>query len=159
MDSGASAGKVSQPAGGSRTFTQEEVDRTVKGRIDKQNEKHRAEMEKAEKAAQEAAKRAEEAETRLAQMEAERARSELISKVASEAGVNAEVLSRMAGETEEEVKANAEILSEAIPKAAFPDITDNGNQSAPIVTKADIDGIKNPVERLKAIQQNADLFE
>lgn len=148
-----------QPAGGSRTYTQEEVDRTVKGRIDKQNEKHRAELEKAEKAAQEAAQRAEEAEKKVAEMEAAKTRSDLVAKAAAEAGVSADVLARMAGDTEEEIAANAAVLSEAIPKAAFPNVSDNGNQSAATVTKEDIKSIKNPKEQLRAIRENPELFE
>lgn len=147
-----------QPAGGSRTYTQEEVDRTVKGRIDKQNEKHRAEMEKAEKAAQEATERAEAAEKKAAEMEAEKARAALVSKAAVDAGVSADVLARMVGDTEEEIAANAAVLAEAIPKAAFPSVTDNGNQSAATVTKDDIRNIKNPKEQLRAIRENPGLF-
>lgn len=148
-----------RPAGGSRTYTQEEVDRTVKGRIDKQNEKHRAEMEKAERAAQEATERAEAAEKKAAEMEAEKARSALVSKAAANAGVSADVLARMVGDTEEEIAANAAILSEAIPKAAFPNVEDNGNQPAATVTKDDIRNIKNPKEQLRAIRENPGLFK
>lgn len=147
-----------QPAGGSRTYTQEEVDRTVKGRIDKQNEKHRAELERAEKEAQEAAQRAETAERRVAEMEAQKMRSDLVTKAASEAGVSADVLARMTGDTEEEIAANAAILAEAIPKAAFPSVSDNGNQPAATVTKEDIKSIKDPKAQLRAIRENPELF-
>lgn len=148
-----------QPEGGARTYTQEEVDRTVKGRIDRQSAKHRAELERAQKAAQEAVQRAEAAEAKAAEMEAAQTRAALVSKAAAEAGVSAEVLARMAGDTEEEVSANAAILAGAIPKAAYPSVPDRGSQPASAMTKADIEGIKDPRAQLRAIRENRDLFK
>ena len=153
------AQEESQPAGGSRTYTQEEVDRTVKGRIDRQSVKHRAELEVAQKAAQDAQQRAEAAEKKAAEMEAAQARAALVAKAAAEAGVSAEVLARMTGDTEEDVAANAALLAEAIPKAAYPSVKDQGNQPASTVTKADIEGIKDPRAQLRAIRENRDLFK
>lgn len=149
----------SQPAGGSRTYTQEEVDRTVKARIDKQNEKHRAELEKFSKAAKEAEARADAAEKEAAGLKADQARNAEVAKAAAAAGVSADILGRMSGDTVEEIAANAAILAAAIPKAAYPSIPDKGGQSAASITKADIDKIKDPRAQLRAIRENPELFK
>lgn len=147
------------PAGGARMYTQEELDSTVKARIDKQNAKHRAELGRAAKEAQESAARAEAAEKKAADMEATQARSAVIAKAAADAHVSADVLARMTGETEEEIVANAALLAESIPKTVYPDVPDKGNQPAVTITKSDIDNIKDPVAQLHAIRDNKELFQ
>ena len=95
----------SLPAGGSRTFTEQELDQRIKARIDKQNAKHAAEMEGIR--------------SELEQLRAEKAKSDglveelrkradrdaLVAKVTAATGIDAGAL---AGDTEEELMAAAE---------------------------------------------------
>ena len=60
--------------------------------------------------AEEAAKRAEEAEEKLAEYERKAKAKELVAEVAEAKGVDAELLGRMAGDTREEVEANADFI-------------------------------------------------
>ena len=104
----------------------------------------------------EAVKRAEEAEAKAARLEADAARERTVSAVAAETGVSSEVLGRMQGDTEEEIRANAQMVRSAMP--VYPTTRETGRGEAPAVTKESILGIKNERERLKAIAENADLF-
>ena len=96
-----------QPAGGSRTYTQAEVqaevDKTVKARIDKQRKKHDAEIEALTASEQAALARAEEAEAKVKAFEESSARSALVASIAKEKNVDQDLLSRMTGSTEEEI--------------------------------------------------------
>ncbi len=158
-DSAATQQVENQPAGGSRTYTQEEVDRIVKGRIDKQNQKHRAELEKVQKTAQDAEEHAAAAAKDAADLKAMQARQASVASAAAKHGVNADILARMAGTTDEEIEANAALLAEAMPKAAYPSIADNGNQPTSTLSKDDIKKVKNPTEQHRLIKENIDLFK
>lgn len=124
-----------------RMFTQSEVEETVKERLARERKKYAdyaALKEKADKfdAAEEASKselqkateRAEQLQKELDGMKAERARQALVTQVAKDSGVDAEILASMSGATEDEVKANAELLKAKF--AAMPgykaDPHDNG---------------------------------
>lgn len=120
--------------------------------FDEIEEKNKSDLEKAND-------RATKAEQELAELKAIREHELLVSEVARSKGVDLELLSKMVGDTREEIEANADTLIEhfsAMPK--FPDVNDNGGHGAPAVTKESILAIKNPNERFEAIKQNANLF-
>lgn len=104
----------------------------------------------------EVTKRAEEAEAKAAQLEAAAARERAINAIAAETGVSAAVLGRMTGETEDEIRANAQVVRSTMP--VYPTTRETGRGNAPAVTKESILQIKNERERLKAIAEHADLF-
>lgn len=103
-----------------------------------------------------AVKRAEEAEAKAAQLEAAAARDRAVNAIAAETGVSAAILGRMSGDTEEEIRANAQVVRSTMP--VYPTTRETGIGNAPSVTRESILQIKNERERLKAIQENADLF-
>lgn len=89
----------------------------------------------------------------------EKRRFEAVRTIAKEKEVDEELLSMMAGNTEEEITANADALLEklgSIPK--YPNVLDNGGSTTPVVSKESILAIKNKNERFEAIKQNAQLF-
>lgn len=114
-----------------RTFTQADVDGIVKERLRRERERYAdydqlkakaAKFDEAEEAAksdlQKATERAEQLQKELDGMRAESARRKLVGDVAKETGVDAEILTTMSGSTEEEVRANAQLLKakfEAVP--------------------------------------------
>lgn len=104
----------------------------------------------------EAVKRAEQAEAKAAQLEASAARERAINAIAAETGVSAAVLGRMTGETEEEIRANAQVVRSTMP--VYPTVQETGRGNAPTVTRESILQIENERERLKAIAEHADLF-
>jgi hypothetical protein len=104
----------------------------------------------------EAVKRAEQAEAKAAQLEAAAARERAVNAIAAETGVSAAVLGRMQGETEDEIRANAQVVRSTMP--VYPTTQEMGNGNAPTVTRESILQIKNERERLKAIAEHADLF-
>lgn len=150
-----------------RTYTKEQTEAIVKSRVDRQNAKHAAEVEELRKQAEEARKAAEEAEKALgdakaqaAALLAEKARNDAVRAAANHAGVDAELLSMMAGDTPEQIGRNAEVLAAkmaAVPK--YPDVTDMGAGSAPKVTREQILGERDPAKRVGLIAQNPELFE
>ena len=104
----------------------------------------------------EAVKRAEEAEAKAAQLEAAAAREKAVNAIAAETGVSAIVLGLMSGSTEEEIRANAQVVRSTMP--VYPTTRETGNGNAPTVTRESILQIKNERERLKAIAEHSDLF-
>ena len=103
-----------------------------------------------------AVKRAEDAEAKAAQLEAAAARDRAVNAIANETGVSAAVLGRMSGDTEEEIRANAQVVRSTMP--VYPTTRETGNGNAPTVTRESILQIKNERERLKAIAEHSDLF-
>lgn len=95
--------------------------------------------------AEEATRRAEEAEARVAELERRAEREAQVAEAAREYGVSAAVLSRMAGEGSEAVRANAELLASC---HIYPDVPDAGGKPAP--AKQDVESIRDPVERVRA---------
>lgn len=102
-------------------------------------------------------KRAAEAEAKVAQLEANAAREKTVNAVAAETGVSAAVLNLMRGDTEEEIRANAQVMRSNIP--IFPSVKETGNAAAPQITKESILAIENEQARIKAIQENMSLFQ
>ena len=98
--------------------------------------KRLAELEDASKTDAErladAQKRAEEAEAKLADYERRAERGRVVAEVAAENGLDAEWLGRMAGDTAEEIQANADFLASKLSGAPiYPSVTDNGQKKAP----------------------------
>lgn len=123
-----------------------------------------AEIEDAQQVSQsDIAKAKAQAEAAIAELEAmkeAKRREDSIRTVAKAVGVDADLLSMMAGESEEEIKANAEVLQEKLASLRkYPDVNDSGAVDAPRVTKESIAQIKNPNERFEAIKQNVSLFK
>ena len=70
-----------------------------------------------------ATKRAEEAEAKVKEYEAKAERAGIVSEVAAAKGVDADLLARMAGDTREEVEANADYISQKLgPTGTSPSI-------------------------------------
>lgn len=147
-----------QPAGGSRTYTQAQLDRTIKARVDKQNEKHAAEIKGLSTERDKALERAKTAEARVAELEAESARAKAVVEAAAEKNVDATILARMAGDTADEITANAELLANVMPRTAYPDVPDAGGAGAAPPTREQIEAIKDEGQRVDAIAANPDLF-
>lgn len=100
-----------------------------------------------------ATKRAEQAEAKVAELERRAERAGIVAEVAAAKGVDAEWLSRMAGDTREEIEANADFVSSKLAGAhIYPDVRDNGGAGSPAGSMApeEIDKIKDPIARLHA---------
>ncbi len=92
-------------------------------------------------------KRADEAEAALNAANRELA----VMKAARDANVDAALLSRMQGDTPEEIAQNAQLLVDGIKAAqAYPVVNDNGTQKAAPQTIEDIDAIEDRAERMEA---------
>lgn len=125
--------------------------------------KRLAELEDASKTDAEkladATKRAEEAEAKVADYERRAERAGIVAEVAAEKGVDAEILGRMAGDTREEVEANADFVASKLSGAhMYPSVSDKGNQSAAPVTKEQIEAIKDQRERVRMRARHIDLY-
>lgn len=122
-----------------------------------------AELESDHQASQsdieEAKAQAQAAIAELEAMKEAKRREDTIRSVAKAVGVDADLLSLMAGSSDEDIQSNAVILSEKMASLRkYPDVNDGGGVDAPTVTKESIASIKNPNERFEAIKQNVSLF-
>ena len=165
-----------QGAPAERTFTQAEMDAIIGDRLKRERAKY-ADYEdvkaKAQQfdAAQEAAKsdlekaveerdrlkeQLKEQLEQLEQWKAERDRAEQVAKAAAEHGVDPALLARMAGDVDE----NAAFLKQQLAaQPRYPTLNDQGDPKPQTASKADIMAIRDPVERLKAIAANKDIFD
>lgn len=89
-------------------------------------------------------------EQKLAQLEAATARQALMETIATETGVNPQILSRMIGDSEEEIRANAALLAENQPQAKYPVVPEPGNGGSTPPALTDFNTITNPVDRVIA---------
>lgn len=91
----------------------------------------------------------------IADLKASNARADAIRSAAKAANVDEEVLSRMKGDTPEEIAENARILAAATPKASnYPPISDGGaGGQAYGMTLEQINQIKDPMARVMARAQ------
>lgn len=79
-----------------------------------------------------AQKRAEEAEAKVKAYEAKAERAGIVAEVAAAKGVDAEWLSRMAGDDRESIEANADWLRARISESPiYPSVADNGQKKTP----------------------------
>lgn len=107
-----------------------------------------------------AVKRAEEAEAKVADFERKAERAAIVAEVAASKGVDAEWLARMAGDTREQIEANADFVAAKVAGTPiYPDVPDNGGGSAAPVTKEQIEAIKDPRERVRMRAQNIHLYD
>nr|DAL06362.1 MAG TPA: Major head protein [Caudoviricetes sp.] len=158
-----------QPEAAAKTFTQEEVDKLVEGRIWREREKFKdyetlkgkaAKLDEIEEASKSELEKANEKaaalEAKLAGLEkAETVRS-IREKVSKETGVPIHLLH---GEDEETCTQIANEIVKFAKPSSYPDVKDGGEPNhGARMTKAEILAIKNERERLKAIQDNIDLF-
>lgn len=122
-----------------------------------------AEIEGAQQASQSDVEEAKaQAQAALAELEAmkeAKRREDSIRAVAKAVGVDADLLSMMTGDSDDEIQANAAILQEKFASLRkYPEVNDTGTRDVPVVTKESIQAIKNPNERFEAIKQNVSLF-
>lgn len=106
---------------------------------------------------------------RLKAVEEERAalkaaadRAELVSKVSQATGVPQSIVSTLAANDEEGLTAAAQGIAQAYaPKGGAPNVSEAGKfaNNNGGMSKADILAIKDSRERIKAIQDNIDLFK
>ena len=127
-----------------RTFTQAEVEETVKERLARERKKYadyaalKAKAEKfdeAEEAAksdlQKATERADKLQKELDGIRAQMQRDGIVAKVAKDFGVDAEILAAMNGATEDEVSENARMIKDKLSSLpAYPTRTDDGGGNA-----------------------------
>ena len=126
-----------------RTFTQADVDRIIAERLSKERTKAesmatKAREEAERKAAEEQGKYQElyeKAQQRIAETEAKLKASEIASikrEVAARLNMPAALATRLQGETQEDIEADAKELMAALPKPAAPNINSgSGNGAAP----------------------------
>lgn len=106
-----------------------------------------------------ATKRMEAAEAKLADYERRAERDGIVAEVAADKGVDAEWLSRMAGDTREEVEANAEFIASRLSGAPiYPSVGDRGQQKAAPVTVEQIEAIKDPKKRVMERAKHIELY-
>lgn len=141
----------------SRTW--EDKAKRLKEKADRYDELEEASKTDAERLA-DATRRAEEAEAKVADYERRAERAGIVAEVAAEKGVDAEWLSRMAGDTREEVEANADFIAQKLGgQRIYPTVPDNGQQRTPPITKEQIEAIKDPRERVRVRAQHLDLYK
>lgn len=154
-----------------KTFTQAELNAIVQkrvGEVTAKYENYEALKEKALKydqieeesktELQKATEKAESLQSELDALKAANQERELKERIAAETGVPASLLR---GSSETDLKAQAEAIM-GFAKAsspAYPKVKDGGETNAPTLTKAEILSIKNEKERIKAIEENIDLFD
>lgn len=109
-----------------------------------------------EKAKAEAA----EAKAEADRLRAEKSRAEAVRAAAGAAGVDADLLSLMAGDSPEEIEANAQVLKAKISALpVYPSVPDNGAHAPAPVTREEVMAIRDRSERIAAIAKNQNLFK
>jgi len=153
-----------------KTFTQAELNAIVQRRLGEEKAKYENYEELKEKAhrldqieeeskseLQKATERADSLTAELEALKAANAERELKDKVSAETGVPASLLR---GSSEEDLRAQAAAIQgyAQTQRSGYPKVKDGGEAKTPTLTKADILSIKNEKERLKAIEENIELF-
>lgn len=143
-----------------KTFTQEQLDEIVRKRVARVKREKPADydelkekVEQYEKAESESESEFEKLQKRLGKLEDENKAMKHAAEVSrwkaeasEETGVPASILR---GDTQEDIKAHAEAVKSVMEHATYPAV-DPGNPAGGKLTKADVDSIKDPVERVKA---------
>lgn len=107
-----------------------------------------------------AVKRAEEAEAKVADYERKAERASVVAEVAAAKGVDADWLSRMSGDTREDIEANADFLASKLSgQPIYPSVPDRGQAKTPPMTKEQIESIKDPRERVRMRARHIDLYK
>lgn len=108
----------------------------------------------------ELAEKAEQAEAELAALRSERERSKAVAEVAKSSGLPVGVLELMRGDTREELEAAAGAVKAAVGSLPiYPTVPDGGAPGAAVVTREQIDAIKDPGERISARARNLKLYQ
>lgn len=152
---GIEAGKDEKSAAAfSPIETQEQFDKAIKARINRERDKFADYEELKEKAArldeieaankseiEKATERAEKAETKLRELEAQAERNAWVSEVAKETGLDASLVSDLSADSKDELLEKAKRHADALHVSAVPYVgSDTKPQSSPNVTNADIFG-------------------
>ena len=141
----------------SRTW--EDKAKRLKEKADRYDEMEQASKTDAEKMA-DAIKRAEEAEAKVADYERKAERAGIVAEVAAAKGVDADWLSRMSGDTREDIEANADFLASKLSgQPIYPSVPDRGQAKTPPMTKEQIESIKDPRERVRMRARHIDLYK
>lgn len=153
-----------------KTFTQAELNAIVQKRVGELTSKYGNYEELKEKALkydqieeesktelQKATEKAESLQSQLDALKAANQERELKERIAAETGVPASLLR---GSSETDLKAQAEGIMGFVKASgsAYPSVRDGGEAKAPTLTKEQILSIKNEKERIKAIENNIELF-
>ena len=153
-----------------RTFTQAELNAIVQKRLGEEKAKYENFEELKEKALkfdkieeesktelQKATERADSLQKELDAIKTANEERALRERIAQETGVPASLLR---GSSEEDLKAQAEAIMGFVKASgsAYPSVRDGGEAKAPTLTKEQILSIKNEKERIKAIENNIELF-
>lgn len=133
--------------------------RTWEDRANK-NKKAAEKLEQLEKAKDEDEKSLQRQIDELKATNAENSRKLAVAHAAQEYGVDADLLARMQGGTEEEIDASAKALKAALDaRPKYPTIPDKGESKAPSMSRTDIAAIEDDKQRLAAIQANINAYE
>lgn len=153
-----------------KTFTQAELDAIIGDRLSRERAKYADyeaikdkaskydEMEEASKSElQKAQEKATELQAKLDSMTKQNEIRAIKEKVSSATGVPISLLS---ADTEEEctAQANAILSFAGNKKSNYPLVPDGGEGKAPSTSKSEILAIKDEKKRLKAIEENIELF-
>ena len=154
-----------------KTFTQAELNAIVASRVNELSTKYEnyeelkakaAKFDEAEEASkselQKATERANELQGKLDALTKATEERALRDKVSAETGVPASLL-RGSSEADLKEQANAILGFVNANKASYPQVKDGGETVTPSLTKEQILSIKSEKQRLKAIQDNIELFK
>jgi len=154
-----------------RTFTQSEMDAIIGDRLKRERAKYSdyedlkskadaydAAAEASKSDLQKATERADALAAELDALKKANQERELRERISAETGVPASLLR---GSSEEDLKAQAEAIkgfARSVTPASYPAIRDGGETHAPTMSREAILAIKDEKQRLKAIQDNINLF-
>lgn len=152
-----------------KTFTQAEMDAIIGERLGRlkakyadydelaQKAKAYDEVEEANKSElQKAVEERDRLKAELAKIEAEKERAEAVVKAAAEHGVDPDLLSRMAGDPNE----NAAYLKQTMANVQkYGHVDDGGEKQHPAITRESIDAIPDPVERVRMTARHMNLYQ
>lgn len=137
---------------GERTFTQAEVNEIIEKRVARVKATPPADYEEL-KAKVASLSDYDDLKAEVAALKAEKAKAAEVAKAAKEHGVDADLLSRMAGDVEE----NAQYLASLPRYRPTPD--QGGIPGASTVTRDSIEAEKDPVKRVRLRAQHLDLYQ
>ena len=164
VDQGQQGGEEQKPKE-ARTYTDEEVDAIIERKLARWKKQREQEVAEAAKlaemnATQKLEYERDQANKKLAEYERERERAAIVAEVAADKGVDADWLSRMAGDGREAIEANADFIAGKLSGArVYPSVSDNGGAKAVPITREQIDAIKDPRERVLMRAQHIDLYK
>ena len=148
--------KTPEPADNERKFTQADIDKIVKQRLERERAKHSEDLATAESKRQEAEEALQTAKQERDALQAEKSRREMVEKVAGEVKLPYAAVSMLQGATAEELKANAEALRASMPM--YPVTNDNGTVQPSPITREQIDKIEDRDKREAMMLQHLDLY-